>query len=164
MTNRTNLIFTHKLITAFADSLVKVFIPLIILKGTGDMMLTMIYLCVYYILCAFFNVVLKKFLQKYGIVAIVLHAIPLIALQFVLTMQIDIFVCLIVALLASLGQVLYSVPLNLLFTFTDKDVNNNKDRHRYVYFDEITGELRALVTLKILNNPKRLQLYNIQYY
>ena len=48
--------------------------------------------------------------------------------------------------------------------FTDKDVNNNKDRHRYVYFDEITGELRALVTLKILNNPKRLQLYNIQYY
>ena len=123
MTNRTNLIFTHKLITAFADSLVKVFIPLIILKGTGDMMLTMIYLCVYYILCAIFNVVLKKFLQKYGIVAIVLHAIPLIALQFVLTMQIDIFVCLIVALLASLGQVLYSVPLNLLFTFTDKDVN-----------------------------------------
>lgn len=123
MINRTNLIFTHKLITAFADSLVKVFIPLIILKGTGDMMLTMFYLCVYYLLCAFFNIVLKKFLQKYGVIAIVLHAIPLIALQFVLTLQINVWICLVVALLASLGQVLYSVPLNLLFTFTDKEVN-----------------------------------------
>lgn len=48
--------------------------------------------------------------------------------------------------------------------FEDKDVNNGKTRHRYVYFDEITGEMRALVTIRILNNPRRLQLYNIQYY
>jgi len=123
MINRTNLIFTHKLIIAFADSLVKVFIPLIILKGSGDMMLTMFYLSAYYILTAILNIVLKKFLQKYGIIAMVLHSIPLIALQFVLTLPINFWVCLIVAILSSLGQVLYSVPLNLLFTFTDKDVN-----------------------------------------
>jgi len=123
MKNKTNLIFTHKLITAFADSLVKAFIPLLILKSTGNIFLVMMYLCVYYFLCGVLNLVLKKFLQKYGIIAIVLHAIPLIALQFLFIMEMTWWLILTIALLASLGQVLYSVPLNLLFAFTDKEVN-----------------------------------------
>lgn len=123
MKNKTNLIFYHKLIKAFADSLVKAFIPLIILKNSNDMMLVMFYLTSYYAMCLLFNVVLKKFLQKYGIVAMILHTIPIISLQFVLTLNMTWLTCLVVALLASLAQVLYSVPLNLLFAFTDKNVN-----------------------------------------
>ena len=121
--SQTNLIFCHKLIKAFADSLVKAFIPLIILKNSGSMMLVMLYLTSYYALCCLLNVALKKFLQKYGIVAMILHTVPLIALQFLLTLSPNWWLCLIVALLASLAQVLYSVPLNLLFAFTDKRVN-----------------------------------------
>ena len=121
--NQTNLIFCHKLIKAFADSLVKAFIPLIILKNSGSMMLVMLYLTSYYALCCLLNVALKKFLQKYGIVAMILHTVPLIALQFLLTLSPNWWLCLIVALLASLAQVLYSVPLNLLFAFTDKRIN-----------------------------------------
>ena len=121
--NKTNLIFTHKLIKAFADSMVKVFIPLIILKTSQSMFLVMLYLTFYYTFCGLLNLALKKFLQKYGVLCMILHAIPIIALQFVLTISSTWYMCIIVALLASFAQVLYSVPLNILFTFTDKNIN-----------------------------------------
>lgn len=121
--NRTNMIFCHKLIKAFADSMIKAFVPLIILKNSGSLMLAMFYCATYYLFCGILNLALKKFLQKYGVIAMVLHAFPIIALQFLLTLQINWWICLIVAVLASFGQVLYSVPLNILFAFTDKKVN-----------------------------------------
>ncbi len=123
MKNRTNLIFYHKLIKAFADSMVKAFIPLIILKNSGNMYMVMLYLNVYYALCGFLNWALKKFLQKYGVIAMILHTVPLITLQFLLALPTTWWMCIIIALLASFAQVLYSVPLNLLFAFTDKKVN-----------------------------------------
>ena len=64
--NKTNLIFTHKLIKAFADSMVKAFIPLIILKSSQNMYLVMLYLTCYYAFCGVLNLIFKKFLQKYG--------------------------------------------------------------------------------------------------
>lgn len=124
MKNRTNLIFTHKLIKAFADSMVKAFVPLIILKNTNNMLLVMLYLNSYYLLCGVLNIVLKKFLQKYGVIAMALHIVPIIALQFILSaVNLVWWWCLIVALLGAFAQVLYSVPLNLLFAFTDREVN-----------------------------------------
>ncbi|MBO5344825.1 MAG: hypothetical protein J6A51_02905 [Clostridia bacterium] len=121
--NQTNLIFLHKLIKSFADSLVKAFVPLIILKNTNSLLLVAIYLIAEYAFFCIFNLGLKKFLQKYGIVAMVLHIVPIIALQFLLTLEIDIWMCLVLGMLGSLSLSLYSVPLNLLFAFTDKNVN-----------------------------------------
>ena len=124
MKNKTNLIFTHKLIKAFADSLIKAFIPLIIYKNSGSLLLVFMYLNVYYLLCGILNLVLKKFLQKYGVIAIILHIIPVIAVQVLLsTVSTTWWLCLVIALILSLSQVLYSVPLNLIFTFTDKNTN-----------------------------------------
>lgn len=121
--NRSNLIFLHKLIKAFADSLLKVFVPLLILKSSGNIMLVMLYLNCYYVLCGTLNLILKKFLQKYGIIAIILHTIPVVALQFMLTASITWWWCLLLAFVASLSQVLYSVPLNLIFALSDKNVD-----------------------------------------
>lgn len=121
--NRSNLIFLHKLIKAFADSLLNIFVPLLILKSCGNIMLVMLYLNCYYFLCGILNLILKKFLQKYGIIAIILHTIPIIALQFMLTANITWWWCILLALVASLAQVLYSVPLNLLFALSDKNVD-----------------------------------------
>ena len=120
---KTNLIFCHKLIKAFADSMVKAFVPLIILKESGSLKMAMFYCSMMYLLCFVLNVVLKKFLQKYGIVAMILHAFPIIIMQFLLTMKITWVLCLIIAVFAAFGQVLYSVPLNILFAFSDRKVN-----------------------------------------
>lgn len=121
--NRSNSIFLHKLIKSFADSLLNVFVPLLILKSSENLMFVMLYLNCYYTLCAILNLVLKKFLQKYGIIAIILHTIPIIALQFMLTANITWWWCILLALTASLAQVLYSVPLNILFALSDKKVD-----------------------------------------
>ena len=45
--NKTNLIFTHKMIKAFADSMIKVFMPLIIYKASNNMLFAIIYLCAF---------------------------------------------------------------------------------------------------------------------
>lgn len=121
--DKTNLIFCHKLIKAFADSMVKAFVPLIILKNSGSLELAMLYCMSCYLFCAVLNLAMKKFLQKYGVIAMILHAFPIIALQFLLTMEMSWWLCLIIAVLAAFGQVLYSVPLNILFAFSDRKVN-----------------------------------------
>lgn len=124
--DKTNIIFSHKTLKAIADSMIKVFIPLLILKSTGDMNLVMIYLCAYYPICAVLNFVLKKFLQKYGLFAIILHFIPIVAVQFMLNITLNWWICILLALLMSFSQVLYSVPLNILFSVVDKNVNVTK--------------------------------------
>ncbi len=123
MTNKTNLIFLHKTIKAIADSIIKVFVPLLILKSSGSMPLVILYLCLYNPLCALLNLAIKRFLQKYGIIAIILHFVPMIAVQFLLNLKITWFICVILALLMAFAQVLYSVPINILFSLTDKSVN-----------------------------------------
>lgn len=126
MQDKTNLIFIHKVLKAFADSIIKVFIPLLIYKATLNMMLVFLYLSLYYAFGGLFNFLFKKFLQKYGVIAIILHTIPIISMQFLFTLEITWYICVSIALLASLAQVLYSVPINLLFAFSDKKVNVGK--------------------------------------
>ena len=75
---KDNLIFIHRLIKAFADSIIIVFIPLYILKQTNDINLAMLYLITYSLFVIFLMFILKKFIQKYGVIAIMLHFIPII--------------------------------------------------------------------------------------
>lgn len=121
--NKTNLIFLHKTIKAIADSIIKVFVPLLILKASGSMALVILYLCLYNPLCVMLNIMLRKFLQKYGIVAIILHFLPMIAVQFLLNLEITWLICVLLAVMMAFAQVLYSVPINILFSLTDKSVN-----------------------------------------
>lgn len=124
MKNKSNMIFLHKLIKSFADSMIKIFVPILILQATNDMIQVILYLNVYYIFCGLFTFVLKKLLQKYGIIAIMLHIIPTIAMLFVLSyIPIVWWSVILIAFLSSLGYVLYSVPINLLFSLTDKNVD-----------------------------------------
>ena len=111
------------MVKAVADSLIKVFVPLLILKSSRSMTLVVLYLALYNPLCVLLNLVLKKFLQKYGVVAIILHFVPMIAVQFLLNLNITWLICVVLAVLMAFAQVLYSVPINILFSLTDKSVN-----------------------------------------
>ncbi len=124
MKNKTNLIFIHKLLKAFADSMLSFFIPLIVLKESGEVSYMLLYLILHYSLIMILNLVLKKFLQKYGIVAMILHIVPIIVLQFVVSLcPMTIWITILVSVLSAFYKALYSVPLNLLFVFSDKDAN-----------------------------------------
>ncbi|MBP3431593.1 MAG: hypothetical protein J6K39_01925 [Clostridia bacterium] len=121
--DKTNLIFVHKTIKAIADSMVKVFVPLLIYQGCQNMLFVMMYLSVLYFLSGILNIVLKKFLQKFGLVAIMLHAVPIIVVQVLLNLSMTWWICLLMAIFMAFAQALYSVPINILFSLTDKNVN-----------------------------------------
>ncbi len=121
---KNNLIFTHKVLKAIADSIIKIFIPLYILKQTNELWLALGYLAIYSTFVILGNLCFKKLIQKFGVVAIMLHFIPIIATEAILLFcELNIFTLLVCALLMSVSQSLYSVPLNLIFTFGDKDTN-----------------------------------------
>ena len=114
---KDNLIFIHRLIKAFADSIIIVFIPLYILKQTNDINLAMLYLITYSLFVIFLMFILKKFIQKYGVIAIMLHFIPIIIGEAILSfVPISIISIICVSFFLALNQALYSIPLNLIFT------------------------------------------------
>ena len=122
--DRTNFLFLHKLLKAIGDSIVKVFIPLIVYRASNNMYFVILFCCLHYFLSGVLNILLRRFLQRYGVVAIFLSMIPIIAIQFVLSFCPMVwYVIVLLAVLNALNQVLYSVPVNLLFAFTDKSTN-----------------------------------------
>ena len=124
MKNKSNLIFLHKLFKALGDSTIKIFIPLFILKNSGNIELAFLYLLTYSLSTLLLVILMKKVIQKYGVLCIIFHTIPIIVTQFVLTFfDINFVVVLICGLLAGITQTLYSIPLNLIFAFGDKSTN-----------------------------------------
>ena len=124
---KDNLIFIHKLLKAIADAIIIVFIPLYILKITSDIKLSMAYLIMFSLFVIMFMLIFKKLIQKYGVICIMIHFIPIIGAEAILSfLSINIVTVIICALLMGLAQALYSIPLNLIFTFGDKKNNVGK--------------------------------------
>jgi len=120
----SNSIFIHKLLKAIADSIIKLFIPLYILKTTGSVELALGYLSLYSIFVFLFLFLFKKFIQKYGVLAIILHFIPIIITEALFSFcELNFWIILVSAILMAITQTLYSVPLNLIFALQDKKVN-----------------------------------------
>lgn len=124
MENKSNAIFIHKVLKAIADSTIKLFIPLYILKVTGSAVLSFAYLSIYSLFVFLFLFIFKKFIQKYGVLAIILHFIPIIITEFIFSFcEINIWIIILTAGLMAITQTLYSVPLNLIFALQDKKIN-----------------------------------------
>lgn len=122
--DKDSLIFIHKFLKAIADSIIQVFIPLFILKQTGELALSITYLAVYSLFVALNITLFRKFIQKHTVLCIILHFIPIITAQCLLTLSsINVWIVLSCAFIMSLAQTLYSVPINLVFAFSDKKTN-----------------------------------------
>lgn len=124
---KDNLIFIHKLFKAFADSIIKVFLPLYILKESQSLNLSMTYLIIFSLSVIIGMFIFKKFIQKYGIISIIIHFIPIIITMGIFSFyKVDLLSVIISAILMSLSQVFYSVPINLIFATIDKKTNVGK--------------------------------------
>ena len=96
--DNTNRIFLHKVFKAIADSIIKIFIPLYILKATNNIHLSIIYIGIYSLFVFILQISLKKLYQKHNILCIIIHCIPIIATQIILSFcQIDTIICIICA-------------------------------------------------------------------
>ena len=125
--DNTNKIFLHKVLTAIADSIIKVFIPLYILKVTGRLDYSIIYLITQSTIVLATMFLFKKLLCSHGLLCIILHCIPIISTQILLSVcEINLVLIVICATLMALAQTLYSIPLNILFAKADKSINVSK--------------------------------------
>ena len=122
-----NSIFLHKTLNGLADSLIKIFVPVIILKATQNIYLAILFMIIRPLTFVLFNLLLKKFLTKYPKLSIILHIIPIVILQTIIFfVPINFFVIIILGVLSGLFTVFYTVPANLLFVFADKKLNVSK--------------------------------------
>lgn len=122
-----NSVFLHKTLNGLADSLIKIFVPVIILKETQNIYLALLFMIVRPLIFVLFNFLLKKFLTKYPTLSIIFHIIPVVILQTIIFfVPINIFVTIILGILSGLFTVFYTVPANLLFVFSDKKLNVSK--------------------------------------
>ena len=121
---KDNLIFIHKLLKAIADSIIKIFIPLFILKTTDNLALAIGYLTIYSVLTNIILLLFKKIIEKYGIITIILHFVFIVATEAILSFaEINWSTVAACSLLMAFAQAFYSVPLNLIFAFGDKKSN-----------------------------------------
>ena len=84
----------------------------------------MLYLISFSLFVILFMLIFKKLIQKYGVICIMIHFIPIIITEALLSfLEINIMNIIISSCLMGLAQALYSIPLNLIFTFGDKKTN-----------------------------------------
>ena len=153
---KDNLIFIHKLLKAIADSIIIVFIPIYILKETNDLKLAIAYLIIFSLFVILFMFLFKKIIQKYGVICIILHFIPIIIAEGLLSfLSINIYTIIACAGLMGLQQALYSIPLNLIFTFGDNKTNVGK----FMIATNIGKLIFCLISGLILSNVENSFLF-----
>ena len=125
---KSNSIMIHKLLTALADNLIKVFLPLIILKDCGSLFLCVMFLVFYSLFTALLNYAMINTLKTKPLTMILLHIIPYCIMQFSISLYpvYNLFMIMVYALLNALGQTFYSVPSNNYFMFENKGSNAGK--------------------------------------
>ncbi len=128
MTNRTNIftrqpiyyLYLHRVLNEFADSLIKVFVPVVIYDRTSSITAVIWFVLGYYILQSFLNLTLRKVLVRRPLPVIVLRLLPVLILQFLLIsdfsrLDINLYIAAL-AIATAFSNCLYWLPLNSLFT------------------------------------------------
>ncbi|WP_177186571.1 MFS transporter [Paenibacillus sp. CF384] len=109
------ILLVHRVMNELADSLLKVFIPILIYKELGSIGYAAAYLGGYYILQSLLNMTLGRYMTSKPIVFILLRLIPVLATQYLLVAGHG--SVLLYGLIASTAcaNAFYWVPLNYLF-------------------------------------------------
>ena len=118
-------IFLHRILNGFADAMIKVFIPLLIYKQTGNLYLSMLYCLISYTLSGVWFIVLQKVITRLPVLCIIVQILPLIVIQFLIG-NINVATTIIIAILNSISTTLYYGGLNLLFGLSVEKINTAK--------------------------------------
>ena len=156
MTQRiSNNIFLHRILKGIGDSILKVFIPLLIYKQTNNLMLCFMWAALNQAFAGVFYILLKNFIKKYPIIAVILHILPLLLGQFFIIGELTIIKIIILACLDGLSNILYFGGLNLVFGFMEKSPNAAK----YESGEKIGKIICSLISVFILGNLKDSLLF-----
>lgn len=125
---RTNsdLLFAHRIFKGIANSAIELFIPLIIYNKTHSLTFAFTFSVIKCFCVAFLFLILKRFMRKNAILSVLLSIIPIILAEFLLNIEIELFLIFILAILAALSETLYYGAINIIFAVMDKSANSAK--------------------------------------
>ena len=121
MKNSTALAL-NRVFKSIADSAIKVFIPILIYKNTGNLSYAFLYLALSSLVNALAYVVLKNFLKKYSVLAVSLHALFIIIIEFLLLIKMNIWLVILISVLEGILCAFY-YSIKYLYGFMDKTNN-----------------------------------------
>ena len=125
MKSSTHLMI-HRLIKSIADSIIKVFMPILIFQQTGDLTLCFVYFLASFALTSLFFFFGRKIVQKAPIIFIIVSIFLIISLNLMLLLKLNIWIILLISLIEALYSVLYYGSINMIFGLLDKNANTAK--------------------------------------
>ena len=148
----SNYIFVHRVFKGIADAILRVFVPLLIYKQTGNLMFSFLWACLDQIFAGIAFAVLRKFIKKYPIISIILHIFPMVLGQFLLIGDFSLAKIIIFAFLDGFATCLYYGGINLIFGYMQKSPSTAKFETGYKVGKIIFCILSAFVLGNIQNS------------
>ena len=124
--SNSNILFIHRMLKGIADAIISVFIPLLIYKQTGNLVLSFVFIVVQRTSMCFYGALFKKFIIKHPVTCITIHAIPAIVSLLLLTLTLTWPLIILLGLLAGLTNIFYYMGLHFIFGFVDKPSSTAK--------------------------------------
>ena len=138
------VLYLHRFLNEFADSLVKVFVPVVVYERSGGSLgWVLVYVLGYYVLQSILNWVLRDVLCKWPLRSMLVRLVPVAGLQMVLVSDLGIeWLVAGLVLGTTLSNVSYWMSVNYLFaTLAGKNIGLQ------------TGQMRAVSRLGNLLGP-----------
>ena len=121
MKNSTALAL-NRMFKSIADSAIKVFMPLLIYKNTGSIFYAFMYLFIAYLVNGLMYTFFKNFLKKHSALAVSIHSIFIIAIEFLLLTKMNFAIVIAIGVLEGIQTAFY-YSIKYLYGFMDKSNN-----------------------------------------
>ncbi len=125
MKNSTYLMI-HRLIKSIAESIIKVFTPILIFQRTGNLTLCFIYFLANFAFTSLFFLLGRKIVQKIPVVSVIISIFLMMCGNLLLLLNLNIWSVLLIAFVEAVYVVMYYGSINLIFGLLDKNANTAK--------------------------------------
>ena len=113
-----NSIYLHNFLNGIADSIVKVFVPVLILQYMQNLSLAFLYVAIYCLANLLSLVCFNKLILKYNISFLMVHILLFLATPILIALfNFNLFLVVVLALTAGFGQGFYYTPIENLYTY-----------------------------------------------
>ena len=155
--SNSNILFIHRVLKGIADAIISVFIPLIIYKQTGNLVLSFVFIAVQRTSMCFYGAFFKKFIRSHPVICITFHFIPAVISQLLLLTSLYWPIIILLGLLAGMTNIFYYMGLQFMFGFVDKPSNTAK-----ISIAAATGKIIfTLISAYIIGNIKESLVFVI---
>ncbi len=127
MMKSINPIFLHNFLNGIAESIVKVFVPVLILQHMGSIEWALAYIIIFYLSNMLLGLALNKLILRYNMLALIIHILLYVLVPILIACcEFSIPLVIILGILSGFGQCLYYTPIENLYTYTNDNVNMAK--------------------------------------